>query len=84
MMPIPKDWDKELVGLNAGIKFLIDNIERVNTHNIPVMFLTNRDLSKISDEIQRIREKITARFEVRTKLDTPAWRLPEYVTVIIR
>ncbi len=84
IMPPSRDWDKELVGLDAGIKFLMDNINQVNTHNIPVMLLTNRSLPIISDEIQRIREKITARFEVRTKLDTPAWRLPDYVTIMIR
>ena len=40
IMPPSRDWDKELVGLDAGIKFLMDNINQVNTHNIPVMLLT--------------------------------------------
>lgn len=77
------DFDEVDKGLKTGLFFLKQIAEQLYIHQVPVLILTNRDPNKIADEINELRKSLT-RLEIRQKIDTPAFVLPNIVEVIIK
>ncbi|MDX9972897.1 MAG: hypothetical protein RBU21_07905 [FCB group bacterium] len=80
MMPPKEGWDLTEVeqGLSSGIKFLEENADLLQLHRIPVIILTNRDVSKIGAAVARLQSQLHT-VNIYQKTQTPAWHLPNIV-----
>ena len=84
MMPTPEGVSEEDTGkgMDTGLWLLEEIQKQVATWPFPVMILTNRNTGGIEQEL-RLREIPLKYVDVRWKLDTPAFYLPDLLIHLI-
>lgn len=83
MMPPPEDNPPAAAaGLNMGIWVLEQMQQFLDSWTLPVLVLTNRNLAVVSEAVRNL--GIPRQFiEIRSKVETPAFFLPQALATLI-
>ena len=85
MMPPPEELQGDASingGLDTGLWFLSQIKDEIAKRPLPVVILTNRDFAYVKYKVGEM--KLPAnRIEVRAKIQTPSWFLPQVVAKLL-